>query len=254
MLYNYNLLVENLISKHIQRPISGALAGHAAGEPFDKLVYSEIKRIFTKETYRQYEYLNKIFLENFTKNSKIVVDELFTSEWAKLLFARGKKATMDWSPSNLFEEKQNDTADIIVIKDNKMDIIDIKTRNLGLDAQPPNIISSYKLANLMTRLIDSNDFEDINIIYIEIEWRLEGDFLVCKNVHIKDLFRADPATLYINWAAAMQIQFHVSNLEQTYTKGKSEWALEYLKNYTSQARKRGEDMIVKFAAPFEKYL
>lgn len=254
MLFNYNSLKSKLISTKIPKPLSGTLSGHAAGEPFDKHVYNEIKDNLTPNTYRQYEFLNKLFLENYRKNNKIVIKELFDNKASEFLLSRGKKAMSEWTPSNQFGEKQNDTADIIVIDNDLMDIIDIKTRNRGLAAQPPNIISAFKLANLMTVLIDENNFDSINIIYIEVDWKLEGDFLVCKDVHVRDLFKADPSKLYINWAAAMQIQFHVGQLEQTYTSNKKDWAIEYLRNYTQQARKRADDMIVKFAQPFEKYI
>lgn len=254
MLFNYELLKSNLISKKIPKPLSGTLSGHAAGEPFDKHVYSEIKNKFTPSTYRQYEYLNEIFLKNYDQKEQIVFSEIFDNKASEFLLSRGKTAMLNWSPNSQFVEKQNDTADIIVVKDSFMDIIDIKTRNRGLVAQPPNIISAFKLAKLMTVLIDENDFDSINIIYIEIEWKLEGDFLVCKDVHVRDLFKANPSKLYINWAAAMQIQFHVGQLEQTYKLNKKNWAIEYLRNYTHQARKRSDDMIVKFAQPFEKYI
>jgi type II restriction enzyme len=60
--------------------------------------------------------------------------------------------------------------------------------------------------------------------------------------------------LYINWAAAMQIQFHVSDLDQSFSGTMQKWAREYLKHFVTQAKKRANDMINKFVKPFEKYL
>jgi type II restriction enzyme len=52
----------------------------------------------------------------------------------------------------------------------------------------------------------------------------------------------------------MQIQFHVCDLEQTFTETKEEWAKAYLNHFVSQAKKRADDMIKKFVKPFEKYI
>ena len=46
------------------------------------------------------------------------------------LLNRGNKTTNDWSLSNQFEEKQNDTADILYVEDNNFVIIDVKTFNM----------------------------------------------------------------------------------------------------------------------------
>ncbi len=68
------------------------------------------------------------------------------------------------------------------------------------------------------------------------------------------LFKSKPSDLYINWAAAMQIQFHVCDLEQDFNGSVEDWAKAYLKHFVAQARKRADDMIRKFVEPFEKYL
>lgn len=52
----------------------------------------------------------------------------------------------------------------------------------------------------------------------------------------------------------MQIQFHVSDLDQSFSGTMQKWAREYLKHFVTQAKKRANDMINKFVKPFEKYL
>ena len=133
------------------------------------------------------------------------------------------------------------------------EIIDIKTRNISKLSQPPNIISAYKLAQTCAKMIDNQEFDSFDINYIEIDWKLESDKLVCKNAHSKSLFKADPFGLYINWAAAMQVQFHVADLKQDFNGNKEKWAKEYLKHFVSQAKKRTKYMADKFVKPFEKY-
>ena len=254
MFFDYNELKKELIGTKIRKPLSGTLSGHAAGEPFDKHVYELIKSKLPSITFRQYEYLNKILLDNLAKTTVEEREQLIENNSVRMLIRRGKDATRSWSKTNQFEEKQDDTADILVTDNAFFDIIDIKTKDINKKSQPPNIISSFKLANLMTELIDNDEYDTLDITYIEIEWALEGDFLVCKNVYTASLFKENPKDLYINWAAAMQIQFHVSKLKQEYTGNMKEWAVEYIKAFIEQATGRAETMIEKFVTPFKKYI
>lgn len=254
MFVNYDNLKEKIIGTSVPKPLSGTMSGHAAGEPFDKHVYNEIKKIYPNKTFRQYEYLNTLFTKNLDAESVEARNNLFNSPTVMFLLSRGKNATDKWSIENPFEEKQNDTADILVVDNGKYEIIDIKTRNISKSAQAPNIISAYKLAQLCARMIDNDDFDTFKINYFEIDWELNNNKLVCKNAHYASIFKAKPETLYINWAAAMQVQFHVSNLNQDFDGGLEKWAKEYLKHFVTQARRRSVDMIKKFVTPFEKYI
>jgi type II restriction enzyme len=253
-LVDYDILKKVVIGCEIPKPISGTLSGHAAGEPFDKYVYSEIKQQFPNETFRQYEYLNDLYAKNPTIIGFKARQDLFNSPTVMFLLSRGKEATTKWIETNPFDEKQNDTADIVVVKNGFYEIIDVKTRNISKSAQPPNIISAYKLAQLCAKMIDNQEFENFMISYFELDWKLENDKLVCKNAHFGNLFKAKPDELYINWAAAMQIQIHICDLDQTFNGTKEEWAKSYLKHFVAQARKRANDMITKFVIPFEKYI
>ena len=179
---------------------------------------------------------------------------MFNSPTVLFLLSRGKNATDKWSLENPFDEKQDDTADILVVKDNFYEIIDIKTRNISKSAQPPNIISSYKLAQLCAKMIDNNEYDNFSISYFEIDWLLNKELLICKDTHYGNLFNENPSNLYINWSAAMQIQFHVSDLAQTFKGKRQIWTKEYLKHFVDQAKKRSNDMITKFVKPFEKYI
>ena len=140
-----------------------------------------------------------------------------------------------------------------MVHNNFYELIDIKTKNVSKKAQPPNIISAYKLAQTCARMIDNQEFDNFTIQYFGVDWVLENDNLVCNNAHAVNLFKAKPKTLYINWAAAMQIQFNVEDLDQTFNGNMEQWAREYLKHFVIQAKKRALDMIDRFVKPFEKY-
>jgi type II restriction enzyme len=254
MRIDYNTLIRELIGTSVPKPVSGTLSGHAAGEPFDKHVNELLKKEYPGKVFRQYEYLNYLFTKNPDAVGVEARNALFKSPTLMFLLSRGKNATDKWSIDNPFEEKQNDTADILVVDNGFYEIIDIKTRNLSKKAQPPNIISAYKLAQTCAKMIDNNEFDTFDINYIEIDWELRNNELVCVRAHHKQLFSSNPSELYINWAAAMQLQFHVSDLNQDFKGSREDWAREYLKHFVDQAKRRTEDMIEKFVKPFEKYI
>lgn len=254
---DFRHLVTNMRNQKVDRPnkaTSGTLSGHAAGEPFEKCVYHKLKDMYPNRIFKQYEYLNDIYLKH---PKHITVEQryaLLNSPTALFLLSRGDKATKEWSPNNIFEEKQNDTADILYYEDGFYDIIDVKTRNRSKSAMPPNIISAYKLAKMCALMIDNEEYNNINIDYIEIDWVENGNLLTSTGAHHGDLFKANPETLYINWAAAMQIQFHVCNLDQSWEGTRKEWAIQYLKVFVESAKARCQKMLDTYVTPFLKYI
>ncbi len=230
------------------------MSGHAAGEPFDKHVYNEIKKQLPNNTFRQYEYLNDLYSKNAAIIGVKARQALFNSPSILFLLSRGKEATKKWSLATPFDEKQDDTADILVVKDDFYEVIDIKTRNLSKTAQAPNIISAFKLAQLCAIMLDNKEFDKLSINYFEVDWLLQADKLVCKDAHWVSLFNSIPENLYINWAAAMQIQFHICNLDQNFRGSIEEWTKSYLKHFILQVYRRADYMIEQYAKPFEKYI
>ena len=233
---------------------AGTLSGHAAGEPFEKKVYEYLKTTYKGKIFKQFEYLNDLYLKNPKVISPKARYALFNSPTALFLLSRSDKATRAWTPQNVFEEKQNDTADILYYANDYYDLIDVKTRNINKNAQAPNIISAYKLAKTCANMIDNGEYDNIGIKYVEIDWSEDGNELQCKNAHHGDLFKASPDTLYINWAAAMQIQFHVVDLDQSWTGTREEWAIKYIKVFVESARERVKKMEDTFITPFLKYI
>lgn len=258
---DFNNLMTELQGIVVERPnkaSSGTLSGHAAGEPFEKSVYYTLKRLYPKNIYKQHEYLNDIFL----KNPKVLTVKdrrlLFKSPTVLYLISRGDKATNEWSATNLFEEKQNDTADILFHSNGFFDFIDVKTRNFSKQAQPPNIISAYKLANTCAYMIDNADFDVLRFDYIEIDWleQIHKDILICQEAHHGALFDADPNSLYINWSSGMQVQFHVSQLDNSWSDNQSieKWARTYIAHFVKSASERCTTIREKFVTPFLKYI
>lgn len=98
MILNYNKLKNSLLGISILRPVSGTLSGHAAGEPFDKLVYEHIKAMFPNNTYRQFEYLNDLY----SKNPSVITHDdrqnLFNSPTALFLLSRAHSISIGLPP------------------------------------------------------------------------------------------------------------------------------------------------------------
>lgn len=253
-LIDYSKLLPSLKGLVVQRP-QGALSGHATGEPFEKAVYSKLKSLYPGMIYKQYEYLNDLYRTNPTVIKVEDRKALFNSPIALFLLSRGDKATANWSPVNIFEEKQNDTADILAHDDGRFELLDIKTHNLDKKSQVPNIISAYKLAQMCACMFDNNRFDDVSLNYIEMGWKEQGKSqLICKTVHYASLFQAPPEELYINWSAAMQIQFFVHDIGQSFDAGAKRWAKLYLTHFVQSAQERCDTMYRKFVKPFKKYL
>ena len=248
---NIDFLKKDLLGCTVPIPVSGTLSGHSAGEPFDKHAFRVIKEHYPENTYRQFEFLNHLYQSNPTVTTLADRALLIGAPALAFLLSRGKDATLTWSASQLFDEKQNDTADILVLKEGFSNILDVKTFNKAKNGQPPNLISAYKLAKMCSLMIGSDRFDSHDITYIGITWEIDGKNLKCVAVDIKQLFKTSPRELYINWAAALQIQFHVANLTQSYKGDVKEWCNEYLENFTKQAESRLTKMQKKFIDPFK---
>ena len=251
---NLSLIGRELLGKVVAKPTGGTLSGHAAGEPFDKACSDALKKMYPGKTYRQYEYLNSLFMQNPNARTAEQRRQLVSSRAVSYLLMRGEKALREWSPDNLFEEKQNDTADVLLVDKSRFELIDVKTKNLAKQAQPPNIISASKVAELCKKMLMESDFNTLSIRYLGIGWEVSGNALMCKSACSADLFRCEPGELYINWAAAMQIQFEVEKLGQNFSGNQRDWAIEYLRVFTDGAKRRSREMVRKFVEPYKDFI
>lgn len=249
-----NFLLDDLVGKSVPVPTSGTTSGHAAGEPFSGLVFSLLRDKFPETTFKQHEYLNSLYRNNPRAQNAEERHDLIKSKPAAFLLNRGKKPTAEWNISKPFEEKQNDTSDTLFIRNSEYHILDTKTSDLEKKPQPPNIISAYKVCQLCDSMITTNDFNSVVITYIGIRWQRISNKLICKESYIKDLFRIPPNELYINWSAALQIQFKVDSVSQSFAGNTRLWCRKYLEFFLGSAIDREKKFRKSFIQPFEKYL
>lgn len=240
---NYEELIKKVIGISVPKPPLGILSDEIAGGAFDKLVYTEIKKMFPNETYKQCEYITDLFL----KHPKVITYQervkLLGFPTVMFLFGRLKATITKLEEDNVFDEKQNETADVLVIHNDFYEVVNVTMRNLGKKMQLPSIISGYKLALLCIKMVDNEEFNSFTIQYFGIDWLLEGDNLVCKNAHSVNLFKATPETLYVNWASGIQIEFDIDSLDQSFSENKEEWAKRYL-IYFSKKIKQNEAHLI----------
>lgn len=239
--------LSGLVGQTVPRP-AGTLAGHAGGLPFERLVNQILRDRLPGQTFRHYELLNQIYEHNPRATSLDQRYSLLGPPSLQYLLRRGKAATEKWSNDSLFEEKQNDTAEIIVLPSKRLAIeidkgrpvtlIDVKTQDVAKKAQAPNIISAEKIANVCKLAIESEKFLPFEIMYVGIKWRATKDELVCTDVRVVSLTDIDPSDLYINWAAALQIQFHPFEVSCKYEGDGMKWAYDYIKNFCTQLERR----------------
>lgn len=255
MSFDLTSVARKLVGTTIPRPNkSGTLSGHAAGEPFDKHAYSLLKERYPGSTFRQFEFLNSLYAKSPGAITCQQRHDLIKPNWLSKLISRGKAATAEWTLAKQFEEKQDDTADIILSAGQTMHIVDVKTKNVSKKAQPPNIISAAKIASMCDGILDDGAVKGFDLIYLGITWKEEGDKLRCLDCVHRSLFAANPAGIYINWAAAMQIQFVVEDLEQDYSGSIEQWARSYLRTFTEQARSQSAKMIDKYVTPYLRHV
>lgn len=240
--------VKGLVGESVPRS-SGTLAGHAAGIPFEDLVHEQLVNCFDGRAFRHFEFLNLILEENPLAITSSERSELFGPRSLQFLLQRGVKSMKQWSKNKQFEVKQNDTAESIIFPTKTLKVapttrrplvlVDVKTQSSKKKAQPPNIISGEKVANACRICLEGKEsFLPFDIVYVGIKWTANGRRLVCDEVSVKSLIRIPPGELYINWAAARQIQFHPFDVDQSYTKSGIHWANEYIEVFCDQLEQR----------------
>ena len=231
-------LEEKLVGDTVPRPnVRGTLSGHAAGEPFSELVLDVLTELHGGVIQKQHDYLNQLMHENPEMQGAKRVEKFPLRALGELMWhgRRGKK----WNRDVLFNERQSDFADILDLSEPEcIHIIDVKTRNAAKKGQPPNIMSALRLARLCKGILDWHEEGRIRITYVGIDWEDRGDRLECVGCHVTELMQIPPQDLYINFTAALQIQFHLDQVEQSFQYSAREWCENYLRHYTSSYDKR----------------
>lgn len=235
-------LVSSIIGSQVPRP-PGTLSGNVAGLPFERLVHRVLTTEWPDRCDRHFEILNKILLANRVAKTATQRIELCGPPSVSSLVSRGSAPMGKWTPINLFEEKQNDTAENILLtkpvydlRANQISLIDVKSHNNSKKGQPPNIMSAGKLAKACKLALEEGSIE-FDIIYVSVLFDPKKETLDCTGVKTISLFNVN-SDIYINWTAAQQIQFEPHEVDQDFKGTKEQWARRFLETFCDSLEKR----------------
>lgn len=224
-------------------------SGHRIATPLEEEVYDALSKVYPGLTFKQHEAVNKYLSENVVQG-RVPDGFVFGNEAIDSLVNPGKKALSSW-PEELVPGKQSDTADIVLFSDSSLFegsaafLIDVKSHDLGKSDQPPNIMSARKLAKVAEICLSKNIDPNFSLYYIDLGYRKKDAGVVVEDVRMVDMMKIPPLDynnkgkpMYINWAAALQVQFRPSEVSQNFELSQKEWLAVFIKNYTSQKRDR----------------
>ena len=224
-------------------------SGHRIATPLEEEVYGALSKVYPGLTFKQREAVNEYLSQAVTRD-EVSDDFIFGNEAIDYLVNPGKKALSDW-PKKIVPGRQSDTADIVLFSDSALFdgssvfLIDVKSHDFGKNSQPPNIMSARKLAKVAEICLSKNIDPNFSLYYIDLGYRKKDAGVVVEDVRMVDMMKIPPLDyngkgkpLYINWSAAIQVQFRPSEVSQDFELSQKDWLAIFMKNYTSQKRDR----------------
>lgn len=224
-------------------------SGHRIATPLEEEVYDALSKTYPGLAFKQHEAVNEYLSQAVTRD-KVSDDFIFGNEAIDYLVNPGNKALSHW-PEKIVPGRQSDTADIVLFSDSALFdgssvfLIDVKSHDLGKNSQPPNIMSARKLAKVAEICLSKNIDPNFSLYYIDLGYRKKDAGVVVEDVRMVDMMKIPPLDyngkgkpLYINWSAAIQVQFRPSEVSQDFELSQKDWLAIFMKNYTSQKRDR----------------
>lgn len=224
-------------------------SGHRIATPLEEEVYDALSKTYPGLAFKQHEAVNEYLSQAVTRD-KVSDDFIFGNEAIDYLVNPGKKALSHW-PEKIVPGRQSDTADIVLFSDSALFdgslvfLIDVKSHDFGKNSQPPNIMSARKLAKVAEICLSKNIDPNFSLYYIDLGYRKKDAGVVVEDVRMVDMMKIPPLDyngkgkpLYINWSAAIQVQFRPSEVSQDFELSQKDWLAIFMKNYTSQKRDR----------------
>lgn len=224
-------------------------SGHRIATPLEEEVYDALSKTYPGLAFKQHEAVNEYLSQTVTRD-KVSDDFIFGNEAIDYLVNPGKKALSNWS-EKIVPGRQSDTADIVLFSDSALFdgssvfLIDVKSHDFGKNSQPPNIMSARKLAKVAEICLSKNIDPNFSLYYIDLGYRKKDAGVLVEDVRMVDMMKIPPLDyngkgkpLYINWSAAIQVQFMPSEVSQDFELSQKDWLAIFMKNYISQKRDR----------------
>ena len=196
------------------------------------------------------EFLTELFNCIQVKN-KIGKEQLaeIQNTWWFSAFATVKTHMKSYANEKPLEASQQDGADMVlfygknIVEDmNKLIIINAKSHNKTKKSQAPNIVSVERLVANQLAIIDNFplDKEKQNKLFSYRKyWIIAIDYIpvsdsssesLVSHIHLKDLYKTDGRKIYINFAAALQLQKHPHDMPQIKSQSSNKFINDLLAN------------------------
>ena len=140
-------------------------------------------------------------------------------QWWWKLCSRGKRKVLAYLQDDApLGYKQEDTPDL-VIDEEIIIFLNIKSHNTAKMSRPPNIMSANKILNLFDWIAAQPDadrnliLENVQILFVGVSWYEQQDQIIFQDINIRNFFCLDLSQIStINFDAAIQIQWHVADM------------------------------------------
>lgn len=223
--------------------------GHGGGREVEKLCETFLKDL---KAVRTHVFLQAKLTELWNSGKFGTVAELMTflrkHWWWKLNSRSEKRVKAAILHNRPLGEKQDDTADLVIEDAGKIRIVNVKSSNLDKDSMHPNIISASKVltffdwASSLPAAERNQTLADAEVYFLSVYWHEDGNKMQLEDVAAKRLTKLKVEKIpRLNFDAAMQIQWHVRDMEEI----ENQKALDF-------ARELSLSVVEKFAAHAER--
>lgn len=218
--------------------------GHAVGSKVEMFAYDLLQKCLPSmndqiSVHWPHEFLNKL-LDKHQMLGLDHTDIITRTWWGKLLLQKKPKP-------ETYKQTQGLGADLICYHGNEFkDLVDVillnvKSRNTERSGRHPNIISAYRLLDYFSNICyDSPTNELLDKIQY---WVMGFDHKsgLIHNVYVKDLFKLDVSKMPpINFDAALQLQWHVGDMETLPNQTNREFISNFTKKFNDDWKKHKE--------------
>lgn len=212
-------LLDATMKKHVPSThgISGRMTGHLGGDFIEEKSQEFLADLGAVRTH---VFLNNRIQELWTSKKFRSVGDLMAYldlQWWWQLNSRTLAQLKAYVIDGVaLEYKQQDTSDLVVVRDGTVHLINVKSHDLGRESRAPNIISTnkvlefYEWAASLPSDLKKKTLAEAEVYFLSVSWREEADGIALKGAYVRRLSRLDVSKIpQLNFDAALQIQWHV---------------------------------------------
>lgn len=248
--------IPNVLSENSTIRIRDDAYGHSAGDSIEEF----IKKMLINqglEAYYTNEFIEKFF--NLVGRDERKLESILEDLWWNDLPLYSRKQKTNFLNGKKIGGYQQAGADIVIFygddilkEPEKLILINAKSHNVDRKSRAPNIISAQRLLEFCNKILSTP--EKLN--YTEYWFMgvnhtsIDASTAKIKSIMIKDLFKINTDKItQINFDAAIQIQTHISDMEEIsqtkkeFIKNLSDLFIKTWHRHTNQKTKKYESLV-----------